>query len=65
VQIKAHVTSSDQVLITFVEKARRQAFLPVLQIVFCLLVTRKTLASQKLLRVDTQVIVTWNKFETL
>jgi hypothetical protein len=29
------------------------------------LVTRKTLASQKLLRVDTQVIVTWNKFETL
>jgi len=67
-QIKAHVTSSDQVLITFVERDRRQAFQPVLQIVFYPLVTRltrQTLASQKLLGVDKQVIVTRYKFKTV
>jgi hypothetical protein len=62
-QIKAHVTSPDQVLITFIETDRRQAFQPVLHIVFYPVVTSQTPASQKLLGVDKHVIVSRYKLK--
>jgi hypothetical protein len=45
----------------FVENDRRQASKPVLQSVFCLLVTPQTLARQNLLELKKQVMITWCK----
>jgi hypothetical protein len=45
----------------FIEKHRRQVFQPVLQSVFCILVTPQTLARQNLLEVKKQVMITWCK----
>ena len=49
--------SWDQLLFAF-EKGRRLPFQPVLQDVFCVLVTPQSLTSQKFLEVKKQVIIT-------
>jgi len=51
----------DQLLQAFIEKHRRQAFQPVLQSFFCLLVIPQTLARQNFLEMKKQVMITWCK----
>jgi hypothetical protein len=64
-QIKVILLSWDQLLCAFFEKVRRQAFQPILQNVFCVLITTQSLASQKFLDVEKQVINTWCKVGTV
>jgi hypothetical protein len=60
-QIKAPVTLWDQPLHACIAIDRRQAFQPVLQSVFCLLVTPQTLGRQNFLEVKKQVMIIWCK----
>jgi len=62
--IKSLVISWDQLLYAF-ENVRRQAFQPVLQDVFCVLVTPQSLACHKFVELEKQVIITWCKVGTV
>jgi len=56
--IKVLFLSWDQLLYTFFVNVRRQAFQPILQNVFCVLITPQSLDCQKFLDVEKQVIIT-------